>query len=159
MATPAIGSVAPDFTLPGIVRDGEDFAEREFTLSALRGHPVVLVFYPGDESSVCTAQLCSYQAELVQFAGLGATVVAISKQGIASHEHFARKEGLKFPLLADVHGVAVHAYGVGAPGIGLRRSVFVIDAAGLVRWKHVALVGARFRSAAEIEGALHDLAA
>ena len=65
-----------------------------------------------------------------------------------------RKEGLTFPLLADENGVAVRRYGIGLKGLGLRRSVFVIDARGIVRWKHVSLVGARFQSAAVLQEAL-----
>lgn len=162
MATAVVGRPAPDFTLPGIERDPMDpggFVRRDFSLSALRGQPVVVVFYPGDESMVCTAQLCSYQAELTQFTGLGAAVLAISTQGLDSHERFARKEGLSFPLLADVQGTAVAAYGIGLLGAGLRRSVFVIDGAGVLRWKHVALVGATFRSVETIRRQLEAVAA
>lgn len=150
---------APGFTLPGTVRVGDGFDRRDFSLAAELGHPVVLVFYPGDETKVCTEQLCSYQAELARFAALGASVLAISKQGIDSHERFARKEGLGFPLLADERGVAVDAYGIGAPGLGLRRSIFLVDADGVLRWKHVALLGATFRSVDEIRGHLEALAA
>jgi peroxiredoxin Q/BCP len=154
MSIPDVGSIAPDFSLPGIaVRDG-DVEKKTFCLSAQHGTPVVLAFYPGDETAVCTAQLCSYQSELSGFEDLGATVWAISKQDLASHERFARKEGLTFPLLADENGVAVRRYGVGLKGLGLRRSVFVIDAQGILRWKHVSLVGARFQSAAVLREAL-----
>lgn len=151
-----VGDIAPDFTLPGITVTGEA-ERRDFVLSAERGHPVVLVFYPGDETSVCTAQLCSYQSELGAFTELGATVWGISLQDVDSHEHFARKERLSFPLLADTGGAVVDAYGVGMPGLGLRRSVFIIDADGVIRWKHVALVGATFRSADEIRSQLELL--
>ena len=162
MATAVVGRPAPGFTLPGIRRNPADpagYERREFSLRAELGHPVVVVFYPGDESAVCTAQLCSYQSELTQFTGLGAAVLAISKQGIESHERFARKEGLSFPLLSDQQGAAVAAYGIGAPGLGLRRSVFVIDAEGVLRWKHVALVGATFRSVGVIREQLEAVAA
>ena len=162
MATAVVGQPAPHFVLPGIRRDADGaggFVRSEFTLAAERGHPVVVVFYPGDESAVCTAQLCSYQAELAQFTDLGAAVLAISKQGIDSHERFARKEGLSFPLLSDERGTAVAAYGVGLPGLGLRRSVFVVDADGVLRWKHVALVGATFRSVDVIRRQLQAVAA
>lgn len=152
-----VGDAAPEFTLPGVTVNGADAERQDFSLAAELGHPVVLVFYPGDETAVCTAQLCSYQSELGSFAGLGATVWGISLQDVDSHEHFARKERLGFPLLADVGGAVVDAYGVGMPGLGLRRSVFVIDAAGVIRWKHVALVGATFRSADEIRKQLELL--
>lgn len=157
--SPAVGTPAPELTLPGIVLDGDDAVRATYTLSAERGHPVVLVFYPGDESSVCTAQLCSYSSELAQFADLGATVWAISMQDLDSHERFARKEGLTFPLLADTDGAAVASYGIGMPGLGLRRSVFILDEQGVVRWKHVALVGATFQSASTIRTQLERLGA
>ncbi|WP_375399899.1 peroxiredoxin [uncultured Amnibacterium sp.] len=162
MATAVVGQPAPNFALPGIRRDADaagGFVRSDFTLTAERGHPVVVVFYPGDESAVCTAQLCSYQAELSQFTDLGAAVLAISKQGIDSHERFARKEGLSFPLLSDTQGIAVAAYGIGLAGLGLRRSVFVVDAQGVLRWKHVALVGATFRSVDVIRRQLEAVAA
>jgi peroxiredoxin Q/BCP len=154
MSIPDVGEIAPDFSLPGITLvDG--VAQRfTFCLSSRHGSPVVLAFYPGDETAVCTAQLCSYQAELSGFRDLGATVWGISKQDLDSHERFARKEGLEFPLLADENGVAVRRYGVGLKGLGLRRSIFVIDADGLIRWKHVSLIGARFQSPAVLQEAL-----
>lgn len=157
--SPVVGSVAPDITLPGIVLVDGEVEQSEYTLSAERGHPVLLVFYPGDETAVCTAQLCSYSAELAQFSDLGATVLAVSMQDLASHEKFARKEKLGFPLLADTDGTAVAAYGIGLPGLGLRRSVFLIDAEGVVRWKHVALIGATFQSASTIRTQLERIAA
>lgn len=162
MATATVDAPAPGFALPGVRRDDDapsGFARGEFTLAAELGHPVVVVFYPGDESMVCTAQLCSYQAELTQFTRLGVAVLAISQQGLASHERFARKEGLSFPLLSDEAGTAVTAYGIRLGGLGLRRSVFVVDAAGVLRWKHVALVGATFRSVDVIRRQLEAVAA
>ena len=154
MSTPEIGDIAPDFSLPGVRMVDGTAQKSTFCLSAKHGSPVVLAFYPGDETAVCTAQLCSYESELAGFEGLGAEVWAISKQGLASHEHFARHQGLSFPLLADENGVAVRRYGVGLKGLGLRRSVFVVDAAGLIAWKHVSLVGAKFQSAGVIQQAL-----
>ncbi|MCU1526346.1 MAG: alkyl hydroperoxide reductase [Frondihabitans sp.] len=154
MSIPEVGSIAPDFSLPGITVTNGVVEKKTFCLSAQFGAPVVLAFYPGDQTAVCTAQLCSYQAELAGFEDLGATVWGISKQDLTSHENFARKEGLTFPLLADENGVAVRRYGVGLKGLGLRRSVFVVDAQGLVRWKHVSLVGARFQNAAVLQEAI-----
>jgi len=146
MAQPAIGQPAPDFTLPGMVlRDGE-VQLADYTLSAHRGSPIVLAFYPGDETPVCTKQMCAYSSELAQFEGLGAQVWGISPQGIDSHEKFARKEGLTFPLLADTDRAVVAAYGIGMPGLGLRRSTFVVDAEDILRWKNVSLLGMKFDS-------------
>ena len=89
-----IGDTAPEFTLPGT-------GGRSYSLSQFRGAPVVLVFYPGDNTPVCTKQLCSYNDELSQFAGVSAQVLGISAQDVASHEKFSAKHGFKFPLLAD----------------------------------------------------------
>jgi peroxiredoxin Q/BCP len=146
-----IGDVAPDFVLPGIqVVDGETH-RMPFRLSAQRGHPIVLAFYPLDHSKVCTEQLCSYQDDFAGFDALGARVWGISLQGVESHEEFARKQGLGFPLLADSRDGVAKTYGVSAlGGLMTRRAIFIVDAAGIVRWKHVALVGLSFRRADEI---------
>jgi peroxiredoxin Q/BCP len=156
--TPQIGLAAPDFTLAGVqVTDGS--AEHgEFTLSALRGAPVVLAFYPGDNTSVCTKQLCSYTSGLESFTGLGATVWGISPQDVDSHEGFARKFDLGFPLLADTELAVARQYGIGLGSSNLRRSVFVVDAAGVLRWKHVTLVGLTFPKTETIVAQLRALA-
>lgn len=126
--------------------DGEP-TKAHFTLSERRGHTVVLAFYPADNSPGCTAQLCSYQDELAAFADLGAEVWGISRQATGSHEKFARSKKLGFPLLSDEKGDVVAAYGVGLLGLGLRRSIFIVDPTGRIAWKHVALVGVTFQSA------------
>ena len=151
-----IGDIAPDFTLPGI-RITNGVAERaDFSLSAQRGAPVVLAFYPLDASKVCTEQLCSYQDQLKGFENLGAQVWGISLQGVASHEEFARAQGISFPLLADTEGVS-RIYGVMLAGLAVRRSVFIIDAEGRIRWKHVAMLGLTYRSAETIREELRRL--
>jgi peroxiredoxin Q/BCP len=154
---PETGQVPPDFTLPGIELEDGDARQAEYTLSEHRGHPIVLAFYPGDNTSVCTKQLCSYTSGLESFTGFGATVWAISPQGLASHEQFARKYNLAFPLLADEGLTVARQYGITLAGAGLRRSVFVIDAAGVLRWKHVTLVGLTFPSADTISAQLATL--
>jgi peroxiredoxin Q/BCP len=142
--SPEIGRTAPDFTLPSVhLVDGE-VVRGERTLSKEQGHPVVLAFYPGDDTAVCTKQLCSYSSGLEAFTDLGATVWGISTQDLDSHESFARKHGLRMPLLTDTGREAVAAYGIGLGGL-VRRSVFVIDAEGVLRWKHVAALGLTFR--------------
>jgi thioredoxin-dependent peroxiredoxin len=157
--TPEIGQAAPDFTLPGVtVTDGA--AQRaDYHLSAQRGSPLVLAFYPGDNTTVCTKQLCSYTSGLEGFTSFGATVWAISPQGLDSHEQFARKYNLAFPLLADEGLKVSRQYGITLGGAGLRRSVFVIDADGILRWKHVTLVGLTFPSADTISAQLAALKA
>jgi len=150
MATPTVGRQAPDFTLPGlVVRDGET-TRADYTLSAAKGSPIVLAFYPGDETPVCTRQLCSYADSMEAFADLGARVWGISPQGLDSHEGFARNRGLAFPLLADTDRAVVRQYGIAMPGLGLRRSVFLVDGDGVLRWKNVGLIGVSYATAREI---------
>ncbi len=155
--TPDVGVAAPDFTLPGVVlADGQ--AERgDYTLSAQRGRPLVLAFYPGDNTAVCTRQLCSYTSELDSFTALDATVWGISPQDLDSHEGFARKYQLGFPLLADTGLAVTGQYGIALGSSNLRRSVFVIDPAGILRWKHVTLVGLTFPRPAVIAAQLTAL--
>ncbi|MFE3513792.1 peroxiredoxin [Streptomyces sp. NPDC059166] len=153
---PATGTTAPDFTLPGGVLTKDGFERSDYTLSAARGRAVVLAFYPGDNTAVCTKQLCSYSSGMETFEGLDAEVWGISPQGVDSHESFARGHDLRMPLLADTGRETARAYGVAAPGIGVRRSVFLIGPDGVLRWKHVALLGATFQSldtlAAQLSG-------
>jgi thioredoxin-dependent peroxiredoxin len=157
--TPETGQVPPDFTLPGIeLADGE-VRRAQYTLSQQRGTPIVLAFYPGDNTAVCTRQLCSYTSGLENFTGFGASVWAISPQGLASHEKFARKYHLAFPLLADEGLTVARAYGIMLGGAGLRRSVFVIDAGGVLRWKQVTLVGLTFPTTETIAAQLATLQA
>lgn len=151
--TIAIGDPAPDFTLHGI-SDGQ---RADFTLSNLRGSPVVLAFYPGDGTPVCTAQLCSYQSDLSLLTDLGATVWGISAQDVDSHERFAAREKLSFPLLADTEGTVIEAYGAkGRNILGIsalsptKRAIVVIDAEGIVRYLNVPKLGLTFQHAAAL---------
>ena len=102
--TPAVGELAPDFELPS--------TEGSFKLSDHRGERIVLWFYPGDRTMVCTKQFCSYRDRTEDFSALNATVVGISAQDIASHEDFMEKHNLTVPLLADVGGKVARQYGV-----------------------------------------------
>ncbi|MEU1469455.1 peroxiredoxin [Streptomyces sp. NPDC005761] len=145
-ASPQLGQQVQDFTLAGGVLDGDSFERRDYTLSAARGRALVLAFYPGDNTAVCTKQLCSYSSGMETFEGLDAEVWGISPQDVDSHEAFARAHRLRMPLLADPGRATARAFGVAAPGIGVRRAVFLIDADGVLRWKHVALLGATFQS-------------
>jgi thioredoxin-dependent peroxiredoxin len=150
---PEIGDVAPDFTLPGI----DQGVRGDYTLSEFRGRNVVLAFYPGDFTPGCTRQMCSYRDHMDEFEGVKAVLLGISPQDVDSHERWAEKRQLPFPLLADTEKEVIDAYGVGAPVLGVRRSVFVIDGEGVVRYKHVALIGATFRSASELAGVVAKL--
>ena len=145
-----VGEVAPDFTLPGMRLVDGQIEHSEYRLSDHRGAPIVLAFYPLDGSKVCTAQLCSYQDQFAGFDSLGAQIWGISLQGVESHEEFARKNGLTFPLLADRRDGVARDFGVSL-GPTLRRSVFIIDADNVIRWRHVALLGFTYRRATEIK--------
>ncbi len=131
------GDPAPDFELPAT-------GGRALRLSDERGHTVVLVFYPGDDTPVCKRQLSAYNDDFSQFADLGATLWGISPQGIASHESFSCKHGFDFPLLADTEKEVGAAYGVLGPLGFYRRSVFVIDATGVVRYAKRSFTGLTF---------------
>lgn len=135
------GSTAPEFVLSGGVLRGGDFARGAYRLDTERARPLVLAFYPQDNSSVCTKQLCSYSSGLEQFTELGAEVWAISPQDVDSHEEFARTNNLRMPLLSDPDRTVAKLFGVAAPGVGLRCSVFLVDPGGRIAWKHAALVG------------------
>jgi peroxiredoxin Q/BCP len=149
----AVGDVAPDFELPGT--DNTDEGRRAYTLSEYRGRPVVLVFYPGDNTPVCTRQLNSYTSDIAAFDGVGAQVLAMSPQSVESHEGFACKQGgFAFPLLADEDKKVGEAYGVLGPLGFYRRSAFVIDAQGVVRYAHRAVAGLTFRATDELVAAV-----
>jgi thioredoxin-dependent peroxiredoxin len=147
---PNVGEAAPDFELPCLTLVDGAPVRSTVRLSEHRGSTVVLAFYPGDDTAVCTKQLCSYTSDLDQFTDVGATVWGISPQSMDSHEAFALKHKLGLPLLADVGKTVIGDYGVSMFGIGVRRSVFVIDADGIVRWKFVGLAGLSYPDAATI---------
>jgi peroxiredoxin Q/BCP len=143
----SVGDNAPEFTLPGT-------GGKTYSLSSYRGQPVVIVFYPGDDSPVCTKQLNSYNNELTAFEGVGAQVLAISAQDMQSHEAFASKYGFKFPLLADTDKSVATAYGTVGPLGFPRRSVFVVDGAGVIKYAHRAIAGLTFRPVEELVAAI-----
>ena len=145
----AVGEKAPGFTLLGS-------GGKSYSLSDYAGKPVVLVFYPGDNTPVCTKQLCSYNNELAQFTDIGAQVLGISAQGVASHDAFSAKHDFGFPLLADTEKEVAGAYGVvGLLGM-VRRSIFVLDAQGVLRYVHRSAVGLTFRPVDELVTALRS---
>ncbi len=144
-----VGDLAPDFTLPST--DGP------VTLSSYRGRPVVLVFYPGDGTAVCTRQLNSYNDDLARFDDLDAQVLAVSAQDMDSHRAFAQENGFKFPLLADTDKAVEELYGVLGPMGFPRRSTFIIDSDGVVRYAHRAIAGLTFRPVSELVEILETL--
>src|SRR6267143_3337309 len=123
-----VGVAAPDFTL----RDGDG---NSWHLSDHRGKVVVLLFYPGDETPVCTKQMCSVRDRWEDYAATGAEVVGISTNTVESHKNFAEHHELPLRLLADDGGKIAEAYGARSliPG-KVARSVFVIDANGVIRY-------------------------
>ena len=138
-----VGNTAPDFTLAGT-------GERTYSLSEFRGQPVVLVFYPGDDTPVCTKQLNTYNDDLEQFSEMNAQVLGISAQDVSSHDAFAGRHGFEFPLLADTDKAVAGLYGTLGP-IGFpRRCVFIIDSDGIVRYAHRAIAGLTFRPVPEL---------
>jgi len=148
-----IGEAAPTFTLPGT--DGTDAGRRGYRLEDYRGRPVVVVFYPEDHTPVCTEQLRTYTAQIADFDGVGAQVLAVSPQSIESHEGFAREEGgFAFPLLADEERAVGDAYGIIGPLGFYRRSAFVVDGAGVLRYAHRSTAGLTFRPTAELVAAV-----
>jgi peroxiredoxin Q/BCP len=149
-----VGALAPDFTLHG----WSNQRVSEFTLSEQLGRPVVLAFYPSDEGLVCTRQLCSYSDDLSESGMRGATVWGISPQGVESHRAFADGHELRMPLLSDTSRAVAREYGILGP-VGLRRSVFVIDADGRVAWRRVTALSMTFPTAAEVRTAVSQCTA
>jgi len=138
-----VGSAVPDFSLP---------ATRLGTASraSLKGKPFVLYFYPKDNTSGCTAEACDFRDNLAVFNKLGVTVIGISKDGLKSHEKFAEKFGLHFPLAADEDGKVCARFGVwikksmyGRSYMGIERASFLVDAKGIIRavWHKVSVPG------------------
>ncbi len=148
-----VGEPAPDFTLAGT--DGTADGHRDYTRSEFAGRPVVLVFYPGDNTPVCTRQLNSYTADIDAFREVDAQVLAISPQSVESHDTFASDQGgFAFPLLADVDKAVGRQYGILGPVGFYRRSIFVVDAGGVVRHAHRAVAGLWFRPTDELVAAV-----
>jgi peroxiredoxin Q/BCP len=132
---PKDGAVAPDFALP----DGKGETWR---LSDHRGKVVVLLFYPGDETPICTRQMCSVRDRWEDYAATGAEVVGISTDSVASHKAFAEHHDLPLRLLSDADRKVADLYGANSlvPG-KVARSVFVIDGDGLIRYRDVRPLG------------------
>ncbi|WP_299627149.1 peroxiredoxin [uncultured Tateyamaria sp.] len=138
-----LASPAPDFTLPAA--DGT-----EVTLSALKGSPVVLFFYPRDDTPGCTKESIAFSEGLAEFEAAGAKVFGVSKDSVASHAKFANKRDLTVPLLSDEHGSVCEDYGVwkeknmyGKKYMGIERTTYLIDANGDVAmvWPKVKVPG------------------
>ena len=102
-------------------------------------------------------QLRSYRDDITVFEQAGAVVLAVSPQDVDSHERWAAQEGFTFPLLADVDQEVIAAYDLTAPVVGVRRSVFLLDTAGIVRWRYTGTVGAIFKRPARLRRILDGM--
>ena len=130
-----VGRPAPDFTLMNQDR-------QPVTLSALRGHPVVLAFFPAAFSSVCTKELCTFRDQLAALNAAKAMVLGISVDTFFTLKAFQSDQGLTFPLLSDFNKDVIRLYDVYNPDmIGLKgiakRAVFVVDGEGVIRYREV----------------------
>ncbi|CAN5368151.1 peroxiredoxin [soil metagenome] len=132
MTIPAAGDTAPNFS--GLADDGSTI-----TLASLRGSPVVLFFYPKDDTSGCTVEVCGFQEALPRFDGLAAKIIGVSPDPVKSHLKFKAKFDLAYPLIADTEKVICNAYGVwgeksmyGRKYWGVNRTTFVIDRDGRI---------------------------
>jgi peroxiredoxin len=162
MATPDVGDEAPEFELPGT-------GGRTYRLADYRGGNVVLAFYPGDGTRVCTAQFCSYRDNAERLDALDAEVLGISPQSVDSHERWTQEKELNVPLLADEDLAVSKLYGVvgwASPlaklaglattrgGSYVMRAIFIVDAGGTIRHRHTSRTGANYQSVEDIEQAL-----
>lgn len=128
----AVGTVAPDFTLPD--QNGVMHALKDF-----RGKKVILYFYPKDMTSGCTKQACGFAERYPQFTERGVEILGVSKDSVASHKRFEEKYGLPFTLLADPERKVIEAYGVwqekksaGKVSMGVVRTTYLIDEKGVI---------------------------
>jgi peroxiredoxin Q/BCP len=144
----SLGAAAPDFTLP----DGEGGS---WTLSAQKGKVVVLLFYPGDETPICTRQMCSVRDRWDDYMATGAEVVGISTDSVDSHQKFANHHQLPLRLLSDADQKVANLYGARSlvPG-KVARSVFVIDGNGIIKHRKVQPLGLFRPKDDEILGAI-----
>jgi peroxiredoxin Q/BCP len=166
MASVDVGDRAPEFELSGT-------GGRTYRLADYRGGAgVVLAFYPGDFTRVCTEQFCSYRDNADRLDGLGIPVLGISPQSVDSHERWVEEQQLNVPLLADEDLAVAKSYGAvgwGTPlarlagmattpgGFYVKRSIFVVDGEGTVRYRHMSLTGASFQSVDDLEAAVGAL--
>jgi peroxiredoxin Q/BCP len=150
MAKLRIGDQAPGFELEGT-------GGQTYRLSESRETGVILAFYPGDFTPVCTRQFCSYRDDGDRLEALGVPMMGISPQSVESHERFADQHGLNVPLLSDPGKRVARSYGVLGPAGFVRRAVFLVDREGTLRYRHVALFGLRYQDVGDLERAVSQL--
>lgn len=152
-----LGDPVPEFSMPATLAGTVSSA-------GMAGKPYVIYFYPKDDTSGCTAESCDFRDSIARFKALDAVVIGVSKDSIASHEKFAKKYALDFPLASDGDGAVCAAFGVwveksmyGRKYMGIERSTFLIDASGRIAgiWRKVSVGG----HVAEVAAALEKLAA
>jgi len=144
-----VNEKAPDFTL-------NDADGKPFNLRQNAGDRLLLVFYPGDNTPVCTKQLCDYRDGIEAFAELGVTVVGISPDDAESHQRFREKHKLPFVLLSDPELAVAEQYDCKAL-IGMKRGVFLLDEGQIVRYRHVEAVAMFRRRREELLEAIAEL--
>jgi thioredoxin-dependent peroxiredoxin len=147
--TPQLNDSAPDFEL-------EDADGRPFRLSEHTGRRILLVFYPGDDTPVCTRQLCDYRDGIDSFRDLGVEVVGISSDDPESHRRFREKHQLPFTLLSDPNLEVARQYDCKAL-IGMKRGVFLLDEEQVIRYRHVETLAVFRRSREELIEAIQKL--
>jgi peroxiredoxin Q/BCP len=151
---PAVGEDAPDFELEG--------THGTFRLSDHRGEKVMLLFYPGDETSVCTKQFCSYRDNAEAFGGLGVTAVGISGKDVESKKSFTENHELNVPLLADPDLEVAESYGAKGgfgPAKMTKRAVIIVDEDGKIAHRHDHALGLDFQTVADLKQTLDSLPA
>ena len=146
---PREGDLAPDFTLDGV-------PPGPYHLASQRGKVVVLAFYPGDFTPVCLRQLQHYEKQREKLVQTGAVLWAISTDTLESHERMAKSYALSFPLLADEGGKVAAEYGVRGLLGSARRSVFIIDTQGIIRYRREEPLSLSYRSVDDILQALEE---
>ena len=146
---PDLGDIAPDFELDG--------TQGRFKLSDHRGEKVILLFYPGDFTPVCTKQFCSYSDRFEEMDRLDATVVGISAQSVERHHEFQSLHAIPVPLLADDDKRVAKAYGLTQPILGTKRAVVIVDEQGRIAYKHVHRLGIDFQTVDELRDALASI--
>ena len=148
---PQVGDPAPDFALEGVptIPGGG-----KYQLSSQRGKVVVLAFYPGDFTPVCSRQLHSYEQERLRLVATGAVLWAVSTDRLEKHERMAKSYALSFPLLVDEGGKIAQKFGIRTLMGTARRAIFILDATGVVRFRREDPLSLTYQSVDDILGAL-----